>query len=94
MSAYGALHAHITTSTSTAVKSTSGTLYGLTINTGQAGASITVYDGTTAAGAVIGIYSATAQGAVTMPGPGAAIVTGIYVVTAGATPADVTVFYA
>ena len=93
MSAFGARHAHITTSTSTAVTTTSGTFYGLTVNTGQVGASVTVYDGLSAAGAVIGIYTAAAQGAVMMPGGGAAIITGLYVVTSGATSADVTIFY-
>lgn len=94
MSAYGAQHRNITTSTSTAVTITSGTFFGLTVNTGQAGATVAVHDGLNATGPLIGTYSSAAQGSVPVPGAGAAIATGIYVVTAGATPADVTIFYA
>lgn len=91
--AFGVLFANIATSTSTQVSANAGTFFGLAVNTGQAGASVTVYDGTSTAGTLIGIYTATAQGAIAVPGNGCVVRVGLFVVTAGATPANVTIFY-
>lgn len=89
----GATPRNITTSTTTQVKTGAGILFGLSINTGQAGASVTLLDGTGGAGTKIGTFSAAAQGGPTFPQAGIAFATGLSVVTAGATPADVTVTY-
>lgn len=90
----GAKSTNITTATSTQVKTGAGTFYGVTVNIGGAGSTATVYDGTSTAGAKLGTFSTAAQGSVTAPGPGLAFAAGLFVVTAGGTPADITVAYA
>ena len=87
----GAQSTNITTSTNTQVKTGAGIFLGLSVNTGQSGASATVYDGTSAAGKKLGAYSAAAQGGPVLPQAGLAFTTGLFVVTAGATPADITI---
>lgn len=91
--AAGILVKNIATSTNTQVKTGAGTFLGLTINTGQAGATATVYDGTSSAGTKLGTYSLAAQGVLSFPGGGIPFATGLFVVTAGGTPADITVTY-
>lgn len=85
---------NITTSTTTQVKTGPGILGGLSINTGQAGASVTIFDNTSASGTKLGTFSAAAQGGPTFPLAGMSFKIGLCVVTAGATPADVTVSWA
>jgi hypothetical protein len=84
---------NITTSTNTQVKTGAGIFNGLNVNTGQSGASIKVYDGTDNTGRLIGTYSAVAVGGAAVPAGGLPFTTGLFVVTAGGSPADVTVYY-
>lgn len=88
--AAGASAAHISTATTTLVASGPGTLQGVTISTGGAGSSATIYDSLTGSGTVLAVLSTAAQASVTY---GAAFATGLTVVTAGGTPADITVTY-
>jgi len=88
----GALAKNITTSTNTQVKTGAGIFFGLSVNTGQSGDTVTVYDGTDNTGTKIGTYSSAAVGSVQYP-IGIQFVVGLFVVTAGGTPADVTVVY-
>lgn len=75
------------------VKAGQGVFYGLTINTAGVGSTATIYDGPDTGGVKIGTYSTTAQGAVALP-PGFTFTSGLFVVLAGGTPADVTIAYA
>jgi hypothetical protein len=77
----------------TQVKTGSGTFIGLTINTGEAGAQLVAYDGTDASGKKLGTYSLAAQGSLSFPGGGIPFATGLFLVTSGGTPADITVSY-
>jgi hypothetical protein len=88
--AAGALAKNITTSVGTLVKTGAGTFEGVTVNTAQAGASVTVYDGIDNTGTKLATISAAAQTSLAF---NIALATGLYVVTAGATPADVTIQY-
>jgi hypothetical protein len=89
----GAKYTNITTAATTTVKSSSGMLLGIMVNTGQSGATITIYDNTAASGTKIGTFTATAQAGPLVPACGVAFGTGLTVVTAGGTPADVTIIY-
>lgn len=84
---------NITTSTTTQVKNGAGIFFGLSINTPQAGAAVTVWDGIAGAGRKIGTFSGAAQGGPQITQNGIAFATGLSIVTTGATPADVTVQY-
>lgn len=75
----------------TQVKTGAGTFNGLTINTGVASTSITLYDGTSAAGKKLGTWATTAQGQVTPPAP-ASFTVGLFAVVAGGSP-DVTIYF-
>ncbi len=89
----GASVSNITTSTSTTVKSGAGVFLGLSVNTGQSGDTVTVYDGLSAGGTKIGTYSSAAVGGPVLPPGGIAFSTGLFVVTVGGTPADITVSF-
>jgi hypothetical protein len=89
----GAKSKNITTATNTLVKTGSGVFLGITVNTPHAGATATVYDGTDATGTLLGTFALTTAGGITVAAGGSIFTTGLYVVTAGATPADVTVAY-
>lgn len=79
---------HISTATTTTVKSGSGYLESITVNTTAAGA-ITVYDNTAGSGTVIAILKASiAEGTYTYK---CEFLTGLTIVTAGAS--DITVTY-
>lgn len=84
---------NITTSVGTLVKTGAGALIGLTINTPEAGASATVYDGTDNTGTVLGVIALTAQNVINFPGAGWMFAVGLYVVTAGGSPANITLTY-
>lgn len=89
----GAQLANITTNTTTLLKSGSGVVSGLSINTGGTTSTVKIYDGLTAAGTLLGTFSSTAQNGVTLPAGGFPFTTGLCVVTAGAAAADITVTY-
>lgn len=78
----------ITTAIGTLIKIGSGVAYGINVNTPQAGATAAVYDGTDNTGKLLGTFSLAAQGAIPL---GWSFTTGLYVVTAGVTPANITV---
>ena len=82
---------NITTATTTLVKTGSGTLGRLIINTAGAGSSAAIYDGLTAAGALIATVSTAAQNSLTF---GISFATGLCVVTSGGTPANITFAFA
>ena len=87
-------YAHINTATSTLCKTGPGTLHNLIVSTRSTGiGSVTMYDGTSAAGTVIGILDSTNNfGDSTYD---VAFTVGLFIVTAAATtPADVTVSFA
>lgn len=79
---------NIPTSTTTVVKSGSGFLHTLGINTIGTTSTVTVYDNTAGSGTVIGIYSSVATACFTLD---CKFTTGLTVVTAGAAPANITV---
>jgi hypothetical protein len=81
---------NITTNATTTVKTGAGTFAGLSINTAGATSTATVYDNTAGSGTKLGTFSTTAQGYIPVNIPFA---TGLTVVTAGGTPADITVVY-
>lgn len=68
---------------STLLKTGIGSLGGVAIGTGAAGASITLYDGTSSAGTLIGVIGAAAPGTATF---GVQFNSGLYVVVAGGSP--------
>lgn len=82
---------HISTATTTTVKSGAGMLRGIAINNRGVGGTITVYDSTTGSGTVIAVIDPTAN-VVTLVYD-LVFSTGLTVVTTGATPADITVMY-
>lgn len=81
---------NITTSASTLVKTGPGTILGLTVNTPEAGATAAIYDGIDNSGTLLGTFSLAAQGAIAL---GYSVAVGIFVVTTGGTPANITVSY-
>jgi len=84
---------NITTATNTQVKTGSGVFLGMTVNTAHAGATATVYDGTDNTGVLLGTFALTSAGPITEAAGGLPFTTGLFVVTAGGTPADVTIQY-
>lgn len=83
---------HINSNATTAIKAGPGTLYAICINTKGASANTaTVYDNTAGSGAVLAVIDTTAG--VTCLTYNAAFVTGLTVVTATGTAADLTVTY-
>ncbi len=84
---------HITTNTTTTVKSGAGVLRRIVINTrGGITNTLTIYDNTTATGTVIGIID-TVNGVSGNFEYGVSFSTGLTIVTANGTAADVTVIY-
>jgi hypothetical protein len=79
---------HISTATTTTVKSGAGFLHAITVNTTAAG-SITIYDNTTATGTVLAVIKASVLEGTFVYNVGFA--TGLTIVTAGAS--DITVSY-
>jgi hypothetical protein len=82
---------NITTAATTLIKTGRGTIGRVIVNTAGAGSSIAIYDGLTAAGTLIATVSSAAQTSLTF---GAAVSTGLCVVTSGGTPANITILYA
>ena len=80
----------ITTATTTLVKTGSGTLGRVIVNTAGAGSSISIYDSLTGSGTLIAVMSTAAQTSLAYE---VSFTIGLCVVTAGGTPADVTVTY-
>lgn len=88
----GYSYAHISTNATTVVKAAAGSLHSITINTKGASANIaTIYDGVSAAGTVIGVIDTTAGTQNFLYD--AALSTGLTIVTATGTAADITVSY-
>ena len=84
---------HITTNTTTAVKSSAGVLRRIVINTkGSSSNTLTIYDNTSGSGTTIGIID-TANGVSGHFEYGVNFSTGLTIVTANGTAADVTVIY-
>jgi hypothetical protein len=81
---------HITTATTTVVKTGPGVLHAFTVGTGGASSTATVYDNTAASGTVLAVISTAAQANLVLD-IGFSI--GLTVVTATGTPADITVSY-
>ena len=75
------------------VKTGAGVFLGLSTNTVGLTSSVTLYDGTSTAGAKIGTYATLVQGGPMVPSMGITFATGLFMVAAGGTPADVTVSY-
>lgn len=83
-----AKYSHINAAGNTQAVTGTGVLLGVVVNTGVSGATVTLYDGTSAAGTLIAVISAATQGGFTY---GVGVTTGLFVVVAG-TP-DVTVLH-
>lgn len=82
---------HIATSATTTVKTTSGKLQRIVVNSPGTGNTVTVYDNTAASGTLLAILSLmTNCAALEYDLP---FSTGLTIVTAGGTPADLTVLY-
>ncbi len=86
----GGSFANITTATTTAVKATPGVLERIIVNTAGAGSTLTIYNNTAGSGAKVGTMTTAAQGSFEF---NVACSTGITVVSASGTPADITVVY-
>lgn len=84
----GSSFTNITTATDTVIKASSGSLAGISVNTGGASSVATVYNNTTCTGAKIGTFSTAA--AVFLP-LNVRFTVGLCVTTATGTPADITV---
>lgn len=85
-------YSHISTNTSTQVKSAAGYLMGISINTAGASANtITLYDNTSCATTVIGVIDGTVIGNVDLHG--LKFATGLCITTATGTAPDLTVVY-
>ena len=90
----GATAKNIATSTTTLVKTGSGLLFGLSVNTGGTGSTAAVHDGIDASGPLIGTFSTTAQGGPNIPNIGVSFKVGLCVLTAdGGGAANISVFY-
>lgn len=87
----GLSYAHISTATSTLVKTGPGMLATVVCNAAGTGATVTVYDGVDNTGTVVAAASALPAGAVLVYN--CVVRTGIYVVTVGSPAADFTVTY-
>lgn len=85
------LYNHISTNTTTVVKSGPGLLHWVTINTPGSVETITIYDNTAASGTLISTHTAPLQGAVYEYD--IAFTTGLTIVTAGTTAGDYTISY-
>lgn len=81
---------YIAAATTTLVKTGSGTLSQLNVNTGGAGSIATIYDGLTAAGTVMAIVDTATRGVLPL---NVNFVTGLCVVTSGGSPANLTFTY-
>lgn len=81
---------NITTATTTTVKSGAGVFASLNVNTGGASSTATVYDNTAGSGTKLGTFSTATQGVFPV---NLAFATGLTVVTANGTPADITIAY-
>jgi hypothetical protein len=76
----------------TQIKSSAGTLLGVTVNAAGTGAAVlTLYDGTSTAGPIIGAFSTLAVIALDLQP--VSFVTGLFAVVAGTTSGNVTVVY-
>jgi hypothetical protein len=91
---YGHSYNHISSATTTVVKSSSGVLHSLLINTPVASATITIYDNTAGSGTVIGVITCggtLANDQANLYTYDVAFTTGLTIVTSAAT--DITVSY-
>jgi hypothetical protein len=84
-------YAHITTDTTTTLKSTSGMLHRVCINTPAATGTVTIYDNTAGSGTVIGVITSFAS-SVVCTDYDVNFWTGLTIVTATAAP-DITVSF-
>lgn len=86
------LYAHISTATTTTVKSGTGTLHSVTVNTlGTVASTTTIYDNTAGSGTVIGVINTLALGGTFTFD--VQFTTGLTLVTTGTVAPDVTVSY-
>lgn len=89
----GFTYAHISTSTTTTVKSGAGVLHAIVINTlGTVASNITVYDNTAGSGTVIAVLNSLTNGEASYTYD-VAFTTGLTLVTTGTAAPDVTVSY-
>lgn len=84
---------NITTSAGFLLKTGPGVFLGYTVNQAQSGDTLEVLDGTDGTGKVLGTFSTAATGSTTMPAGGFPFATGLFVITAGGTPANTTVMW-
>jgi hypothetical protein len=85
---------HVANATAVLAKTGAGVLLGVTVNTGDSGKSVQIYDGLTAGGTLIGTYDLSAVGGPTLPLAGIPFATGLYVKPSSGSVADFTVTYA
>ena len=86
----GNSYTHITTATTTVIKAAPGVLERIVVNTVGAGSAATIYDNATGTTTVIGVATTAIQTSLTYNINCSA---GITIVTAGGTPADITVVW-
>lgn len=72
-------------------KASGGAVAGISVNTPETASTVTLYDGMSTSGRKIGTFVTTAAGY--LPLPGINFATGLYAVTTGGTPPDVTVLF-
>lgn len=87
----GQLTENIISATSTLIKTGSGVLLGFSVNTAASGGTIKFYDGTDAGGTLLGTWDAASQTSFLTLGYNFAV--GLFAVTAGGSPPDITVAY-
>jgi hypothetical protein len=83
-------YTHIATNTTTTLKSASGVLHAICVNTPGATDTTTVYDSTSASGTIIGVLSAAAAGCIDYQ---LRFANGLTIVTSGTTAPDLTVIW-
>ena len=82
--------ANVTTATTTAVKASAGVLVSINVNTAGAGSTLVIYNNTAGSGTKVGTMTTAIQGVFVF---NVTCATGITVVSASGTPADITVVY-
>ena|ERR1700694_5974507 len=83
-------YTHISTAATTTVKSGTGTLSRIVVNTIGGTSTLVIYDSVTGSGTVIGAFTTLVQGSFNM---NIAFTNGLTIVTAGVTQADVTIIW-
>lgn len=89
----GAQAVNITNEAGHLLKTGAGTFLGISVNQAQADGTLEVIDGIDGTGTVLGTYTLKVQGPINAPAGGWSFTTGLFVITQGTLPANVTVSF-